>query len=60
MTDTNRTANTVELDFTATKRLERKSTGLLECAIVSVAGLAITLLAITHNVPNALQLTVMQ
>jgi len=59
MTDTNH--NTGAIDFTATtKRVERKSTGLLECAIVSVAGLAITVLAIAHDIPTALQLTVMQ
>jgi hypothetical protein len=54
MTDTTHTINT------ATKRVARKSTGLLESAIVSLAGLAVTVLAITHHIPTALQLTVMQ
>jgi hypothetical protein len=59
MTETNQTANTT-FAFTDTKHAERKSTGLVECVIVSLAGLAITMLVIAHDIPTAMQLTVMQ
>jgi len=59
MTDTTVT-NIAAVNFAATKRVERKSTGLLECVLVSCVGLALTVLAIAHGIPTALQLTVMQ
>jgi hypothetical protein len=60
MTDTDRTANTAAFAFTATTRVERKGTGLVECVILSLAGLAITILLVAHDIPTAMQLTVMQ
>jgi hypothetical protein len=60
MTDTTRTANNAASAFTTSKRAERKSTGLIECVIVSLAGLGITMLLMAHDIPTAMQLTVMQ
>jgi hypothetical protein len=51
----NRTANTVDFAFTDAKHIERKYSGLVECAIVSIAGLAVSLLLIAQGfLPTAM------
>jgi hypothetical protein len=58
MSKIDHTANT---DFVAAKPAERQSTGLVECVIVSFAGLAIGLLLVAHGLfPEAMQLALLQ
>ena len=58
MSKIDHTANT---DFVAAKSADRQSTGLVECVIVSFAGLAIGLLLVAHGVfPEAMQLALLQ
>jgi hypothetical protein len=55
MLKTNRAANTAGFAFTDAKHAERKYSGLVECAIVSIAGLAVTLLLIAQGfLPTAM------
>jgi hypothetical protein len=59
MTDITHTASASSDEREAS--VERnKNTGLFECLIVSLSGLAVTMLAIGHYIPTAMQLTVMQ
>ena len=58
MSKIDHTANT---DFVTAKSADRQSTGLVECVIVSFAGLAIGLLLVAHGVfPEAMQLALLQ
>ena len=59
MLKTDRTANTDT--FVEAKPAERQSTGLVECLIVSFAGLAIGLLSVAHGLfPEAMRLALLQ
>jgi hypothetical protein len=60
MTDTTRITDTTTVAFATAERIERKTDGVLEFMILSLVGSAVTLLLIAHDIPIALQLTVMQ
>ena len=61
MLKTNRSANIAAFAWGASKPAEQQSTGLVECAIFSLAGLPISLMLIAHGVfPAAMQLAALQ